>query len=333
MSDSSPFPISPNANLEQWAGTHAGTDLLRYWSYDHFPMALPVRHRYPRNRFTLLRGHLSADDKPVPVMPAEPAPWPCLDLVHTPDYLRAVRHGRLTDRAMREIGLPWSPELVQRARAAVGGTLQAARDALRVGIGVVLGGGTHHAFADHGAGYCLFNDIAVAIRWLQAAGQIERAAILDLDVHQGNGTAEIFADDATVFTFSVHGAGNWPYRKSQSDWDIALPDGTGDAEYLSSIKPALEQIFEQSHPQLVFYQAGVDPLENDRLGRLAMSHEGLRRRDRLVVEFCAAAGCPLVVTMGGGYAVPIEDSVQAHAFTVQEVLRVWSRLQQGSASF
>lgn len=298
---------------------------LRFWHYDHFPLPLPYRHRYPRNRFGRVRERAGAEG----LLPAgrlhaaEPADWGLLELVHTPAYLHAVRTGELTRAAEREIGLPWSEALVARARAAVDATHRAAWHALEGGVGCVIGGGTHHAFPDRGAGYCLFSDIAVAARDLLRRHMVERVLIVDLDVHQGNGNAEIFARDPRVFTLSVHGECNWPYRKAASDLDVALPDGTGDEAYLAAVAPALGELMERLRPDVVFYQAGADPLACDRLGRLALTAEGLARRDRLVYQLTRDAHCPLVVTMGGGYGEPIEDTVAVHLNTLRGLHAVY----------
>ncbi len=305
-----------------WAQPPVG---LRCWAYDQFPLPVPPRHRYPRGRLTLVREQLLAEGtlSGQAILPGTPAGWDTLALVHTDGYLRALREGRLTRAEEREIGLPFSPELVERSRAAVGATLAATRHALRTGSGATLGGGNHHAFADHGSGYCVLNDIAVAIRAARREGLAERVAIIDLDVHQGNGNAAIFARDADVFTFSVHGAANWPYRKASSDLDIALPDGTEDSAYLAAMEPAVTSVLERFRPDLVFYQAGVDPLASDRLGRLALTHDGLRRRDAWVLERCQEAHCPVVVTLGGGYGQPLSESVEAHANTLRTLARLW----------
>jgi acetoin utilization deacetylase AcuC-like enzyme len=303
----------------------AGSRAPAYWSYDHYALPLPPRHRYPRGRFQALRERLLAEGTLAAerVRPAEPAPWALLEQVHEAGYLQAVREGTLSAQAIREIGLPFSPELVERARAAVGATCAAARHALEAGAGCVLGGGTHHASAARGAGYCLFSDIAVAIRDLQRRQAVHRVAIVDLDVHQGNGNAEIFQRDPHVFTFSVHGERNWPHRKAVSDLDLGLPDGTGDAAYLAALEPPLRELLERFRPELVFYLAGADPLHSDRLGRLALTHGGLLARDRLVLELCAERYLPVVVTMGGGYGEPLEDTVQVHVNTVRALQSVY----------
>jgi acetoin utilization deacetylase AcuC-like enzyme len=313
-------PLAPGP-----AQAAAGARVPGYWSYDHFALPLPARHRYPRARFQVVRERLLAEGTLLPghVRPAAPVPWALLERVHDADYLRAVRDGTLSPRAVREIGLPFSPALVERARAAVGATCAAAWHALEAGAGCVIGGGTHHAFVERGAGYCLFSDIAVAIRDLQGRHAVHRVAIVDLDVHQGNGNAEIFQHDRDVFTFSVHGAHNWPHRKSVGDFDLGLPDGTGDAAYLAALEPPLRELLERFRPDAVFYLAGADPLHSDRLGRLALTHAGLRARDRLVLGLCAEQGLPVVVTMGGGYAVPPEDTILAHLHTVHALQAIY----------
>ncbi len=298
--------------------------------YDHFPLPLPRGHRYPRNRFRIVRETLLTSGvlTGARLHPARPENWETLALVHDAEYLAAVREGRLSPRAVREIGIAFSPQLVERARAAVFATRQAAHRALNDGIACVIGGGTHHAFAGRGAGYCLFNDIAVAIRDLegrhpQSQHRIHRAAIVDLDVHQGNGSANLFRGDPGVFTFSVHGEKNWPYRKEEGDFDLGLPDGTGDDAYLDALEPPLVEMLERFRPELVFYLAGADPLHSDRLGRLALTHEGLRLRDALVLGLCNERMIPVAVTMGGGYGQPIDDTIAVHVNTVREVERLW----------
>lgn len=323
---------------EQGPSTHAqptaNGSAPVYWYYDHFAMALPPRHRYPRNRFQRVRqrlldeGTLNAHR----LSPAEAEDWATLSLVHDPDYLEAVREGRLSPQAIREIGLPFSAALVERARAAVFATRQAARAALDTGAAGVIGGGTHHAFAGRGAGYCVFNDVAVAIRDLQRRHQVHRVAIVDLDVHQGNGSAEIFARDPGVFTFSVHGEKNWPLRKETGDFDLGLPDGTDDAAYLAALEPPLTGMLERFRPDLVFYLAGADPLVSDRLGRLNLTLAGLRARDRLVLEHCAERFIPVALTLGGGYATPIEDTIAAHLNTVAEMEAVFGNAKPATGT-
>jgi acetoin utilization deacetylase AcuC-like enzyme len=236
---------------------------------------------------------------------------------HDEAYLDRVRLGRLTPKETRRIGLPWSPELVARTRCSVGGTIGACRAALRDGIAVSLAGGTHHAFRDHGQGYCVFNDGAIAARTMQGEGRVRRVAVIDCDVHQGNGTAAILADDPTIFTFSIHGARNFPFHKERSDLDVGLEDGTGDAGYLEALEAGLARALELADAELAIYLAGADPYAGDQLGRLALSKQGLARRDRLVFELCRGADLPVATVMSGGYGRRIEDTVDIHMATVR----------------
>jgi acetoin utilization deacetylase AcuC-like enzyme len=237
--------------------------------------------------------------------------------VHTADYYDRLVGGRLSEREIRRLGLPWSEALVGRSRLSVAGTLAAARAALDDGVAANLGGGTHHAFADHGEGFCVLNDIAISIRALRAEGLIRRAAVIDLDVHQGNGTAAIFSDDPEVFTLSLHGEKNYPLVKQQSTIDVALADGTEDDEYLSLLALHLATVLDKFRPDMVFYQSGVDPYFDDRLGRLSLTHEGLRRRDSMVFAECRARSLPCAITLGGGYARRVADTVEAHCNTMR----------------
>lgn len=254
--------------------------------------------------------------------PAMPAAQETICLAHDCDYVQQFLSGALTTAAMRRIGLPWSEVLVKRALASVGGTISAANDALRVGWGGTLGGGTHHAGRSGGAGFCVFNDIAVAIHSLRKEGRIRHAAVLDLDVHQGDGTAEIFHGDPEVMTLSIHCQSNFPFRKQQSTVDIALPDKVEDDEYLGRLDHALEQVF-AFRPEIVFYQSGVDGLSTDVLGRLSLTAAGLKERDRRVMEAARIHAVPLVITSGGGYSRPIELSVEAHANTYLTAAQVF----------
>ena len=240
-----------------------------------------------------------------------------LALVHTRDYIDRLTSGSLTEAELRLLGFPWSPALVERSYRAVGGTLSAARVAQREGVAMNLAGGTHHAFPDHGEGFCVFNDVAVAVRALRAEGGIRRAAIIDLDVHQGNGTHAIFEGDTDTFTFSMHGSRNYPFRKVPGTLDIELPDGTGDSEYLAKLGDALPQVLEVGSPDLVVYLAGADPHERDRLGRLRMTFDGLQRRDAMVIEACREVGIPVAITIAGGYGVDIRETVAIHVATVR----------------
>ena len=246
--------------------------------------------------------------------PSPLASLPALTLVHDPAYVEAFLNGTLDPRVIRRIGFPWSEALVLRTLASVGGTLAATEHALRTGWCGTLAGGTHHAFRHEGAGFCVFNDIAVAINWLRANGHIRRAAVVDLDVHQGDGTARIFAGDPAVFTLSLHGRGNFPFRKEHSTLDVELDDGTTDQPYLEHLAAALPHV-RAFAPEVLFYQAGADPLAEDRLGRLSLTPAGLLARDRQVFELARQLGCPLVITQGGGYAEPIALTAEAHAAT------------------
>jgi acetoin utilization deacetylase AcuC-like enzyme len=247
----------------------------------------------------------------------EPATDQQILRVHDEDYLQRVKSGCLTPKEIRRIGFPWSPQLVERSRRSAGGTLSTCRVALLDGIAVNLAGGTHHAFPDHGQGYCVFNDSAIAARAMQAEGKAGRLAIIDCDVHQGDGTATIFADDPTVFTFSIHAARNFPFHKVRSDLDIELEDGTGDGPYLEALEGGVERALALARADLVIYLAGADPYAGDRLGRLALSKAGLAARDHMVLELCRRAGIPVAIVMAGGYAHQVQDTVDIHFQTVR----------------
>lgn len=244
-----------------------------------------------------------------------------LRLVHDPDYVDAVANGTVAPDIQRRIGFPWSPEMVERSRRSVGATIAAARAALDAGVSANLAGGTHHAFADRGEGFCVFNDVAVAARVLQRDHHASRIAVVDLDVHQGNGTAAIFKTDDSVFTFSMHGEKNFPFKKEVSDLDVALPDGTGDDEYLATLCLHLDAVLNRHRPDFVFYLAGADPFEGDRLGRLKMTIDGLRTRDEIVLRTCARAGLPVAISMSGGYANDVDAIVTIHTNTIQTASR------------
>jgi acetoin utilization deacetylase AcuC-like enzyme len=287
---------------------------MKTYYTDLFVLPLPEGHRFPMDKYRLLRERVARELPACELRVPEPASDEALLRVHTPVYLASLRDGLERDAA-RRIGFPWSSELVERSRRSVGGTIGAGRAALADGVAVNLAGGTHHAFAEAGEGFCVFNDVAVAIEALRAVGRADRVAVLDLDVHQGNGTARIFRDDAAVLTVSVHGANNYPFRKEPGDLDLALPDGTGDEAYLDAVATAVDRVVEFG-PELVFYVAGADPYAGDRLGRLAVSRTGLLERDRRVIDACRVAGIPLAVAMGGGYAREIGDTVAIHFGTV-----------------
>jgi len=256
------------------------------------------------------------------VLQPEPVAVDDLCLVHTRDYVERFLAGAMSAQEMRWLGFPWSAPLARRARLATQGTITASLMAWQHGIAANLAGGSHHAFADHGAGFSVFNDLAVAIRVLQRDAGLQRAAVIDCDVHQGNGTATIFAGDASVFTCSLHGAKNYPFRKAQSSLDIELPDHTEDTAYIAALQTHLPAILRRFQPQMVWYLAGVDPYVGDQLGRLALTLEGLRQRDAYVLSTCYQAGIPVVTTMGGGYAPQIEDIVEAHCNTVRLACRI-----------
>lgn len=296
---------------------------MKIFYTDHFVLPLPSKHRFPMTKYSRLRKRITetALVPPENLCVPEAATDEQLCLAHEADYVRRVTHGQLTNKEIRQMGFPWSLELVERSRRSVGATIAASRAALTDGISVSLAGGTHHAFRDHGQGFCVFNDAVVAARTLQAESRLERVVIIDCDVHQGNGTAALVADDSTIFTFSMHGAKNFPFRKEQSDLDIPLDDNINDDVYLAKLEWGLPQALRQAEADLAIYLAGADPYEGDRLGRLALSKTGLARRDQKVFELCRAAGLPIAVTMSGGYAPNIEDIVTIHFETVRQA---WS---------
>jgi len=287
-----------------------------YYS-DHHAVPLPPGHRFPMGKYARLRARL-VDDAVVPAAWLAPAPLASrdeLERVHDADYVAAVIDGRLDERAQRRIGLTWSPAMVTRSLASVGGTLAAARAALRDGLAGNLAGGTHHAHRGFGSGFCVWNDLAVTARWLLAERGVRRVLILDLDVHQGDGTATIFADEPRVFTCSMHGARNFPFHKATSDLDVELPDGADDALVLARLDETLAAVAERFSPDVVLYQAGVDALAADKLGRLGMSAAGLAERDRRVLGHFRSRGLPVVLTLGGGYGDPIDLTIDAHLGT------------------
>ena len=294
---------------------------MRLWYCDHHEIVLPAGHKFPTPKYRLLREALELDGR-FKFEPAPFAPADAIARVHDRTYVEAVLSGTVDPKVMRRIGFPWSQGLVHRTLASVGGTLRAMEDALWTGCGGNLAGGTHHAFRSEGAGFCVFNDIAVAVCDGRARHLFERAAILDLDVHQGDGTARIFEDDPQVLTISVHGRDNFPFRKQVSGIDIALTDGAADDEFLVALREVLPRV-PAFRPDLVFYQSGVDALASDKLGRLRLTHQGLAERDRAVFAMCSANGLPCVVTLGGGYADPITETVAAHAMTFRMAASVW----------
>lgn len=292
--------------------------MLHAWTSARYVIPLPPAHRFPIAKYALLREGVLAHGLVAPAHLHEPARTQSGDLlrVHTSAYVDNLTSGRLSDAELRRLSFPWSTHLVERAYRAVGGTCEAAEAALSLGLTINLAGGTHHAFADHGEGFCVFNDVAVAIRRLLDCAAIRRAAIIDLDVHQGNGTHSIFAAEPRVYTFSMHGRRNFPFHKVPGSLDIALEDGTGDADYLELLSDALPRVIRSAEPDLVVYLAGADPHEGDRLGRLSLTFNGLARRDALVLQACREVGIPVAITVAGGYGRDIESTVRAHLATV-----------------
>jgi acetoin utilization deacetylase AcuC-like enzyme len=296
----------------------------------HHTIPLPPGHKFPIDKYRLLYELLNAEKRFL-LEPAPLADQATVELVHDREYVSAFMRGALDAAATRRIGFPWSEQLVARTMASVGGTLAATREALAAGWGGNLAGGTHHAFRGYGSGFCVFNDIAVAIRWLSTTHEfagnprpVGRAAVIDLDVHQGDGTAHIFQDDPDVLTISLHCKNNFPLQKQRSKIDVELEAGTGDEEYLDALEEVLPRVVEFA-PGIVFYQAGVDALKSDTLGRLSLTPEGLKERDRRVIETVRELGAPLVITMGGGYSSPIAQTAEAHANTFRMAEKILSR--------
>ena len=295
---------------------------MKAFTCDRFPIPLPDWHRFPMAKYARLRRRIEESGliSPGDILVPEAATDEDLRLAHDPEYVRKAGGGGLSRDAVRVIGFPWTPALVERSRRSVGATIEACRRAFEDGVAVNLAGGTHHAFRDHGAGFCLFNDAAIAARVLQAEGKALRVVIIDCDVHQGDGTASIFADDPTVFTFSIHGARNYPLRKQASDLDVELDDGAEDSAYLEALDRGVTLALERAGADLAIYLAGADPFIHDRLGRLRVSKAGLAERDRLVFERCRSGGLPVALTMAGGYAEEVEDTVEIHYRTVAEAV-------------
>src|SRR4051795_6856555 len=291
---------------------------MRFWSHDRHGFPLPQGHRFPLPKYRLLREAVEREGLGE-VCGSDAAPWALLAAVHDPDYLGRVRRGELTVREERALGLPWSPELVERGRRSTFGTVRAARDALAGGVGMNLGGGTHHAAFAQGRGYCLFNDVVVAIAALRAEARLGRVLVVDCDVHQGDGTAELLAGDPRSFTLSLHGGANYPFHRATSDLDVDLRTGTGDDEYLQALADALDRAVPVAHADIVFFLAGADPWEGDRLGRLALTKAGLRARAALVPDPAARIGAPVCVVLAGGYAPDVADTVEINLATVRAV--------------
>jgi len=297
---------------------------MKVFYSDQFVLPLPEGHRFPMNKYSMLRERV---EKAGLCGPGElRAPHAVTDeevlRAHDPNYLKKVITGTLSDKEMRRIGFPWSERMVERSRRASGGTLDACRSALEEGIAANLAGGTHHAFADRGEGFCVLNDSAIAARALRAEGLVSRVAVLDTDVHQGNGTAAMLHGDPNVFTFSIHGAKNYPFHKEQSDLDVPLSDGADDSAFLSALSDALGRVLDQGTWDLAIFLAGADPLEGDKLGRLSVTKSGLAERDRMVLEACRERDIPIAVTMAGGYAKQVEDTVDVHFQTVERAAKM-----------
>ncbi len=329
---------------------------------DAHSLALPPGHRFPQSKYRLLREHFEREPGLLRMQPAPAAGDDELALVHTPDYIDAVQRGTLSAAQQREIGFPWSPSMAERSRRSVGASIAAARAALAEGVAANMAGGTHHAYADKGSGYCVFNDVAVAARLMQAetarphAGAYTgcpprgrgpswerpgdgpgrgrrstlRVLVIDLDVHQGNGTAAIFRDDDTVFTFSMHGARNFPFRKEPSDLDVDLPDGCGDADYLAALDTALDDVWRRCQPGLAFYLAGADPHEGDRLGRLKLTYDGLAERDRRMLTALRERRIPVALSMAGGYGHDLATTVAVQVTTLNLAAQSWAAIALGT---
>jgi acetoin utilization deacetylase AcuC-like enzyme len=309
---------------------------MRVFYATQFVLPLPAGHRFPMGKYQLLRDRLAAELPAIELMQAQPATDGELALAHGPAYIDAISHGTVDPKLMREIGFPWSEAMADRARRSVGATIAACRIAFRDGIAANIAGGTHHAYRDKGGGFCVFNDAAVASRLMQAElargrGRHLKVAIIDLDVHQGNGTAAIFRGDASVFTLSMHGQKNFPFRKEASDLDVELPDGCGDDEYLQALEGALDDFERRFEPGLLIYLAGADPHEGDRLGRLKLTWDGLEARDRRVFDWAWQRRIPLAFAMAGGYGNRIEDTVQAQVNTFRVATQYAARWQNRHA--
>lgn len=301
---------------------------MKIFYTDRYVLPLPPGHRFPMGKYEQLRQRVLAAQLNGSDELREPhsATDEEILLAHDREYLQRVVEGSLTNAELRRIGFPWSPQMVERSRRSSGATLSAARAATRDGVGVNLAGGTHHAFRGHGEGCCVFNDAAITALNLQREGLARRVVVIDCDVHQGNGTASILQADPTVFTFSIHGANNFPFRKEVSDLDIELPDGTRDEAYLRELECGLAHALSASQADFAIYLAGADPFEDDRLGRLKLSKAGLQARDHFVLSTLKSCGIPVAIAMAGGYARTIEDSVEIHFNTVATAHSLFSRV-------
>ena len=296
---------------------------MKIFYTDIFPIPLPEKHTFPKDKYYLLRLRISErlGDQLIDMLVPEPASKEAILRAHDAEYIRRLFEGDLTDKEIRRVGLPWSSQIVRRTRYSIGGTIAACRTALSEGVAANLGGGTHHAFHDHGQGFCWLNDSVIAARAMQAEGLAENILIVDCDVHQGNGTAAIARNDSTIFTFSIHGKNNFPYHKEISDLDIELADGTVDKTYLDYLENGLAESTQRFKADLVIYLAGADPYKKDRFGRLSLTKAGLAHRDRLVLKHLQKTGLPVAVTMAGGYAPEIQDIVDIHFQTIETAVR------------
>jgi acetoin utilization deacetylase AcuC-like enzyme len=296
---------------------------VHVWTHDRWRFPLPGHHRFPLDKYALLRARVIEDGTAAEheVHEAEPVPWHHLTAVHDPELIHRIRTGEMSVREQRGLGLPWSAALVERGRRSVGGTIEAARLALDRGVGMNLGGGTHHAGRAFARGYCLFNDVAVALTRVRAEGNVTRALVVDCDVHQGDGTADLLGPDPDCFTLSLHGARNYPFQRIPSDLDVDLAEDTGDERYLEALGEALDHAVPRARAELAFYLAGADPWEGDRLGRLALTKAGLLARDELVLDRLRSAGTAVCVVLAGGYAEDVRDTVDINAATAAAVAR------------
>lgn len=310
-------PVSRLARATLGPSFYVNVKSVKAYYSDHFVLPLPPGHRFPMRKYRMLR---EAAERRVPDLELCEAPAASdgeLALAHHPAYIRRVAEGTLSAEEQKAIGFPWSLPMAERARRSVGATIAACRAALEEGAAVNLAGGTHHAYADSGGGFCVFNDVAVAARLMQAERRVRRVAVIDLDVHQGNGTAAILARDDSIFTLSLHGERNYPFSKECSDLDVALPDGTGDEDYLRALDQALDELSRRFDAQLIIYLAGADPHEGDRLGRLKLSAAGMAARDERVFGFAARHGLPVALTMAGGYGRDLDCMVEIQARSVE----------------
>lgn len=304
---------------------------MKVYYSDHFVLPLPEGHRFPMAKYSMLRERVEESDicGPGELRVPDAASDEEILRAHEPAYVRRIATGELTRKEIRRIGFPWSEKMVERSRRSAGGTIGACRAALEEGFAANLAGGTHHSFADHGEGYCVFNDTVIAARAVQAEGLVRRIVVIDTDVHQGNGIAKILEKDPSIFTFSIHGAKNFPFHKERSDLDVELPDGADDAAYLDALEHGLEQALESADAELAIYLAGADAFEGDRLGRLAVSKDGLAERDRIVLESCQERGIPVALAMAGGYAQDIKDTVEVHFNSITRAAKL-HRLRKGA---